>query len=206
MRHHFVKHSEVLSMKGRLFFVCILFLSARESVSFGGESDRDNVFNHSDSEIDPGTHENLGKDAAMLNIPLQLVSYQLNPSQADRKGHHSAEHLPERVLSYKLKATLNRPNHFYLEGYHVTTTALYWMEKDRGQGQVPRSLRLKVNVSKMFGSELEEDLGSFIVPGKVILDSSDPLNLKFEGDGDQLFKDKFSRPLLRATIHGLEVP
>lgn len=127
------------------------------------------------------------KDVARVRIPLRLTRYEPIVLQ-NTEGTRRMEYKPMAPVTYTLRATINRSNHFYLADWHIETIPMKW-EKETRHWQVD------VKVYKRYGQEqeLEEFIGNHSIRGRLM---GDDRLFTLEAQGRQQFNNKRGNPIL----------
>jgi hypothetical protein len=127
------------------------------------------------------------KDVARVRIPLRLTRFEPIVVQ-NAQGTRRMDHKAMAPVSYTLRATINRSNHFYLADWHIETIPMKW-EKET------RNWQLEIKVFKRYGQEqeLEEFIGTHSIQGRLL--GNDKL-FTLEAQTRQLFNNKRGSPVL----------
>lgn len=133
------------------------------------------------------TTVSLPKDAARVRIPLRLVRYETVVLQ-DLDGVKRMEQKALAPLSYNLKATVNRSNHFYIADWHIESVPMKW-EREARQWTV------ELKFYKRYGQEqeLEEFIGNLPLNGRLV--GEDKL-FTLDAKAHQKFNNKRGNPVL----------
>ncbi len=125
-----------------------------------------------------------------VRIGLKLTPYKKIITQ-QLNGQINTRYIQANPLRHTLKARLNESNHFYLGDWHIETVPTKWT-KQTGDYEID------IRVSERYGpyGQLEEDLGHFLVKGKLVEQERDIDVLV--GVARQRFRDKFGNPQLDA--------
>ncbi|MFK7873682.1 MAG: hypothetical protein AB8C84_11055 [Oligoflexales bacterium] len=126
-------------------------------------------------------------ETGRVRIGLKLTPYELVTVQ-NKTGAIQQKYLPKSVLKHTLRAKLDRPNHFYVDGFHFQTTPLSWVSQTK---------RYKVRVDMMTSSQkaqVEEPVGSIVLQG--VLKPAGKKGLwVLDGVATARLKDKVGHPL-----------
>ncbi len=127
------------------------------------------------------------KDVARVRVPLRLTRFEPIVVQSEQ-GTRRIEHKSLAPISYNLRATINRSNHFYLADWHIETIPMKW-EKDARRWQV------ELKFYKRYGQEqeLEEFIGTLPLQGRLV---GDERLFTLETQSKQQFKNKRGSPVL----------
>lgn len=127
------------------------------------------------------------KDVARVRIPLRFTRFEPIVVQSP-EGSKRMEYKPMAPISYTLRATINRSNHFYLADWHIETVPMKW-EKNA------RNWQVEVKVYKRYGQEqeLEEFIGTHSLSGHLV---GDDRLYTLETNSRQQFNNKRGSPLL----------
>ncbi|WP_141736025.1 hypothetical protein [Oligoflexus tunisiensis] len=127
------------------------------------------------------------KDVARVRIPLRLTRFEPIVVQ-NAQGTRRMEYKAMAPVSYTLRATINRSNHFYLADWHIETIPMKW-EKET------RNWQVEIKVYKRYGQEqeLEEFIGTHALRGRLI--GEDRL-FTLETQSRQQFNNKRGSPVL----------
>lgn len=127
------------------------------------------------------------KDVARVRVPLRLTRFESIVVE-NAEGTRRMEYKAMAPVSYTLRATINRSNHFYLEDWHIETIPMKW-EKESRHWQV------EVKIYKRYGQEqeLEEFIGTQSLKGRLV--GEDRL-FTLETQSRQQFNNKRGSPIL----------
>jgi len=127
------------------------------------------------------------KDVARVRIPLRLTRFEPIVVQ-NAQGTRRMEYKAMAPVSYTLRATINRSNHFYLADWHIETIPMKW-EKET------RNWQVEVKIYKRYGQEqeLEEFIGTQSLKGRLV--GEDRL-FTLETQSRQQFNNKRGSPIL----------
>jgi hypothetical protein len=127
------------------------------------------------------------KDVARVRIPLRLTRFESIVVE-NAEGTRRMESKAMAPISYTLRATINRSNHFYLEDWHIETIPMKW-EKET------RNWQVEVKIYKRYGQEqeLEEFIGTQSLKGRLV--GEDRL-FTLETQSRQQFNNKRGSPIL----------
>ena len=127
------------------------------------------------------------KDVARVRIPLKLTRFEPIVVQ-NTEGTRRMEYKNMAPVSYTLRATINRSNHFYLADWHIETIPMKW-EKET------RNWQVEIKVYKRYGQdqELEEFIGTHAIQGRLV---GDDKLFTLEAHSRQQFNNKRGSPVL----------
>ena len=138
-------------------------------------------------------------DTGRVRIGFQLTPYEVVTSQ-DKHGALVQRHLPKSPMKHTLRARLDRPNHFYVQDFHVQTTPLSWVSQTK-------RYKVRVDVSKRYGKgKVEEPVGSLVLTGTLRSAGKKGLWV-LHGIRSTRLKDKMGAPLADLQVgHQTEEP
>ena len=127
------------------------------------------------------------KDVARVRVPLRLTRFEPIVVQ-NLQGTRHMEYKSLAPVSYNLRATINRSNHFYLADWHIEAVPMKW-EKETRRWQV------EIKFYKRYGQdqELEEFIGTLPLQGRLM---GDERLFTLEVQSKQQFNSKRGSPVL----------
>ncbi|MCX6131061.1 MAG: hypothetical protein NTX25_18635 [Proteobacteria bacterium] len=139
----------------------------------------------------PLTTVTVPSDAARVRIPIRLVRFEPIVLQ-NLQGVKRIENKPLAPVSYNLRATINRSNHFYVADWHIETVPMKW-EREARQWMV------EIKFYKRYGQdqELEEFVGTLPLNGRLV--GADRL-FTLEVQAKQQFNNKRASPVLLVEV------
>lgn len=128
---------------------------------------------------------------AKVRIFVKLVPYRKVLMQ-DSKGVNFEEYKPVGKMKYTLRARIDRPNHFYLNDWHIETIPQMF-------SQSTKQFRVKLRFYKRYGThqDLEEYVGNTTAEG--ILEGSNFLYV-LKTFKEEVFKNKYNQPILAIGV------
>ena len=138
----------------------------------------------------------LPKDAARVRIPLRLIRFETVVLQ-NLDGIKRMEQKALAPLSYNLKATVNRSNHFYIADWHIESVPMKW-EREARQWMV------ELKFYKRYGpeQELEEYIGILPLNGRLV--GEDKL-FTLDAQAHQQFNNKRGHPVLMVEVGAIAI-
>lgn len=131
-------------------------------------------------------------EVARVRIPLKMTFFE----QVVIKGQDGIRRMESKALTpnrFNFKATINRTNHFYVNGWHVESVPMKW-DRDTKKWDVD------VKFYKRYGEdqELEEFVGTMPISGTLV--GKDML-FTLDAQGSSKFQNKLGNPLLLVEIN-----
>lgn len=170
-------------MKQYALLSCLLFASAVSAVEAGNLSTiRTGEENLSGLIANP-------PEVAKVRLPLKMTSFEQVIIQ-NGQGARRIEHKALAPVTYTLRATINRSNHFYVSDWHIETVPMKW-ERDQKIWQA------EVKFYKRYGQEqeLEEYVGTLPLNGRLLEHDKGKLFVLVT-KAQQQFQNKRGNPLL----------
>lgn len=152
-----------------------------------GWSENQNILPHDD-------HELPSYKGTMVRIGLNLTPYRKVSVGRGGGGGSQFNYLPAGTLRRTLRARIDKPNHFYIDGYHIETVPLRWVRPKR-EYTIRLSFAHRPNRSR---SGVEKHLGYVDVRGH--LKQSTPDVYLLIGANHKTFFNNLSEPFLRAVV------
>lgn len=127
------------------------------------------------------------QEVARVRIPLRLTHFEAI-TVAAREGGKRMEYKPLAPMTYHLRATVNRSNHFYLSDWHIESVPMKWQKASK-------QWEVELKFYKRYGQEqeLEEFIGNLPLKGRLM---GGEMLFTFDTQAKHTFMSKRSTPVL----------
>lgn len=126
----------------------------------------------------------------MVRVGLRLIHYR---KAALGPGQSQITYLPGEVIKKTLRARIDKPNHFFIDSYHIETIPLKWIRKSHSY-----TMRLSLSRRSQQQPDVEKHLGYVDVKGSLRKQSQRSIYL-LVGASSQTFFNHLREPYLKVV-------